>query len=623
MRKEDLVTILLREIARSKGRDDELAQRREMALNYYQGKMVDAPEGRNNIVSLDVADGLHSVMASMEPLIYSTNIDFTPNGVDDEPQAQMESDTVKWVVKQKDGYAAIFNALHDGLLIGNGWIAVDAEEEIRVTKKKYPPLAPEQMYVLKQKQHKEEEIEFEKADDGTICVRSKPVKEIKFRTVPPENMIYSDEEGTTKVSDLRFLAERKLIRKGDLLDMGVPKKEIERMDRSMPTIQSQARVLEQITPDAVQHSADTIEVFRCFIQLDTSDSRHVNRLELHEVWLMGDYVISDEPAEFIPYVCGSPLPMPHRLEGQGIFTLLKNVQESKTHILREYLDNLSVANLGRVAAVEGQVNMGDLTNGRHNGIVRVRSPGAVEPLPYSDVGGAALQGLQYMDKVRTDRIGTSVDFNEVQAQIMQSSAIAAVGTIANAEKMTALYTRNIVETLLKPLFKLVHDTLRTMVTDVMMVKMRGKWIPANPWEWMERPLVESSMGMTSLEKATRQQALQQVITMQQTLYQAGADDILVDLNNTYNALMDSLRSLDVQNPEEYYKDPMSQEAQQAMQQKAEQAQQQQQMMMEMQKQLEAFKQEFELEKQRRDLEYKKWSDELKADIEEAKMIQKT
>lgn len=624
MNKNELVTVLQAELARAKGRDDELAARREEALNYYNGKMGEPSEGNSNIVSMDVADGVHAIMASLEPLIHSTNIDFIPNGMDDEPQAQAESSAVHYVVQKNDGYATIFSAIHDGLLMGNGWINVDINEEVKVQEQNYPKVPPEALFMLSQPQVEDEEVEVEETEDGYRIVRSTPSKELEMRVVPPENIMYSDEEGVADVQKLRFIAERKVMTKSDLLELGVPASVVEEQHGTIATLAAMARTPESINTEAVQTSEQAVEVFRCFIKLDKKNDHRVHKTELHEVWMVGDHIISDNLADFIPYITGTPLPLPHRLEGQGVFTLLKNVQEAKTHILREYLDNLSVANLGRVGAVEGQVNMTDLTNGRKSGVVRMRQQGAVQPLPFADIGPQSMNGLQYFDKVRTDRIGTSVDFNEVQAQIMQSSAMAAMGQMANAEKMVALYARNFVETLLKPLFKLTHYCLRSKVAGPIFVKARGKWMQQDTTAWPARTHVNSTMGLTTIDKATRLQALNSVIAMQTQLWQMGADNILVDLNSVYNALMDQLRAQNIDTPEEYYMDPMSEEAQQAMQEKAEAAQQEKQEMVQLQQQMEQMKHQFEMEKQARDIEYKRWSDELKADIEEAKLIaQKT
>jgi hypothetical protein len=45
---------------------------------------------------------------------------------------------------------------------------------------------------------------------------------------------------------------------------------------------------------------------------------------------------------------------------------MRQIQDSKTDIIRRYIDQLEVNLLGRVTALDGRVNMDDLLNGRIN-----------------------------------------------------------------------------------------------------------------------------------------------------------------------------------------------------------------------------------------------------------------
>ena len=122
MNDNELVALVRREIEDAQGYDsDVLATKRELALDYYHGKMPAAPDGRSQVVSHDVADTVHALLAQIIPIFQSSLLEFTPQSEEDEPQAQLESDFVRWTLERSDCYKILSEAAHDALLIANGW----------------------------------------------------------------------------------------------------------------------------------------------------------------------------------------------------------------------------------------------------------------------------------------------------------------------------------------------------------------------------------------------------------------------------------------------------------------------------------------------------------------------
>lgn len=621
--KADKAAILRREIEQAQGYDaDELASVREQALQYYQGELPAKPvAGRSGIVSLDVADTVHSLLAQIMPIVKTTSIDFEPMAEQDESQAQAESDFVRRMVERSDGWTVLSEAVHDALLTGNGWLRISVDESEQVTQESYPAgLTDVERMVVSQLRVEGEQVELEDGDQLQIT-RITPTKKLLVECVPPENMLFSLGQ-VGGLDKQRMVAERRLYSVSQLLELGVSQDDIDQIPDAMPedwpgSMARSGRYGLDDT-DAVQEAERLKEIYCAYLRLDAGGK---NRSELRYMWLGGNELLKDEPAEYIPYVTGSAIPMPHRVVGTGIATLLKSIQDGKTEILRNYLDNLSVMNASRVGAVEGMVNMSDLTNGRINGVVRMRSPDAVVPLPSADIGPQAMAGLEYLDQVRVQRTGAAVDLNELQAQIMSSSATAAAGQLAKVEQMAGWYALNLTETLLKPLWLLVHRTLRDRMPEPVGARIRGQWQQTQPGQWQPRETMNITLGMTSAEKAARIMALTQVITQQQQMLQMGAAGVLVDNAKIYSAMCDWIRANDIRQPEEYLIDPSSQQAQQAQQQQAQNQQQQAQQQIQLQQQMMQMQQQFELLKQERDLEYKRWSDMLDAEVEEAKITQ--
>lgn len=619
----ELATVVRYEIQQAQGYDaDVLATKRAKALDYYNGVMTAPAEGRSAIVSTDVADSLHALMGQLDPIIKTTLIEIKPNGEEDEPQAQAESDFVRDAIEQAGGWRTIFEGVFDALLIANGWLKIQTEDVTSVTTQTFPPGLPDEAYyVLGQPTAPRQEVQIKASRLKTTVKRTTTKTKLSFECIPPEDMLFSEGAGQEDLQKLRFVAQRKLYTDAQLAELSISQETIDQIplanNTQWPAANARQGIYQnQSDNDPAQDSQRLREVYCCYILLSSADS---NKTERRYVWIGGNEILKNESAESVPYLTGSPIPMPHRVQGIGLYELLQSIQSGKTHILRNYLDNLAAANGSRVGAVEGRVNMDDLTNGRINGVVRIKDPTALVPLPAADIGPQAMAGLSYLDHVRVARVGSSVDINELQAQIMKSSATAAAGQLAQVEQMAGWFAGNLVETLLKPAFLRVHMLLRTDLAGPANAKIRGKWQQTDTGQWPVRENLEITMGMTSAQKAARVGALNQVISKQTEIIMQGGEGILTSRAKLYNAMCDWCRASDLQTPEQYLIDPNSPEAQQAANQQAQQAQQQMQQQQQQIEKLQAQIQAFELEKQRRDLEYKTWSDQLDAEVQEAKI----
>lgn len=624
MNENELAAICHRELGQARGYDsDVLSTIRAQALDLYHGRAAAAPEGRVQAVSLDVADALHATLAQIGPVVRSSEIEFEAMSQEDETQAQTETDFVRISLERASGFNAIDDACFDALLIGNGWLHCYVDTKVLVTEQKFPGnLSPEQEYALTSMNVPDTKVRLRSGKEYSVAIIEKTIKTLKVEVVPPESMLFSEQGSSFNLDELRFVARERLYTAAALRSKGISNEKINALqDASNDETGERARegaLQNDGEYDAEQDANRLKRVFCCYIRIQTG----INRVELRHVWIgqnVGDGLLLNEPADHIPFICGSAIPMPHRITGTGFGQLLRQIQESKTHTLRQYLDNLTVMNGSRIAAVEGQVNMSDLTNGRINGVVRVRSPDAIQQLPAADIGPQAITALGYLDSVRTQRVGSSLNFTEVQAQLMSSSATAAAGQLSKVELMGGWFAGNIVRTLLLPLFMMTHRILRTEMAGTVMARIAGKWQQTDTSQWGERQATDIHMGMTTTEKAERLIALTQVIQLQQGIMQQGGAGIVTDLNRLHSAMSDWIRTAQLGAPDQYLIDPQSEESQAKQAEAREKEKQARDDQVTIQATLIKMQQDFELEKQRRDLMFKKWDAELDAEIEEAKL----
>ncbi len=634
MTQDDIVALLKLEIQQAQGYEsDVLAENREKALDYYFGNMQDTPAGKSNIVSTDVADTVNSLMAQASGIFRASSVEFPPIHEQDEPQAQLESDVIQYIIEMNDEYQTFDCAAFDALLQANGWIKVEYLNETKVEEEEYTGDDPAILFQALQPKTDNESIDIIDLDEDNnnmTIERTTTKQRIKITSVSPDVMLFSPNANYHELQDIRFIAERHLYTVSDLIDMEVSEQDAKAMpnfeDEYWPAIVARESEYAETTNEEQgghQDATELKETYICYIMLDDNDNGTTERRRIH---IGGNTIISDEPAKYVNYVTGSPLPIPHRITGRSIYDLMREVQDGKTHILRQYMDNLKVMNRSRLGYIRGEVNKQELLDYRVNGVVGCDRPESIFPIPANDIGPQAVQGLQYLDSIRTARGGASVDMNNAEMQLASSSAMAAGVQAYNKEMMAGYYCKNLAHSLLKNVFLLVHKILRREWEGPLNAKLRGKWVQTNPQEWVEREHAMLRAGMTNSEKTQRAMALQGLMAQQQEWLQLGQDGEITDKGKVYNAAADWIRTQHLGNVEEYLIDPMSPEAKQAAQQKDEQTRQQQQamqqqqnMLMQMQTAIENMKNQTDRWQHETELRFKYYDAELKYDTEEAKL----
>jgi hypothetical protein len=468
---DEIGSLVRRELEIAQGYDaDILSAKREAALTYFNGStdnsyIPSAPAGRSNIVSADVRDVHGSVMSQIVHSFKTSSIEFEPISEEDEEQAQLETDVVKLQIDRNGGDKVFYEAIHDALLSGTGWIKVAVAEADEISREEYTDVTDPVMLdaILREPRGSVEVLSYDEESGALEVRRTRRNSKLVIESIDPAYMMFSPNHSQYDFQELRFVAERKLYTVAELVDMGMDMERAMELPSHRDEYWPAAVAREAITGTGhgnysessdnelggKQDATTLKECFHCYMLLDIDESGSYERYHILIGGYGGGHIVKMEPFDHIPYVPGSPLPMPHRTEGDGLYQYMKEVQDAKTHTLRSYMDNLSVMNTSRLGIVDGQVNIDDLTNGRINGVVRMKTPDSIRPLPASDVGAQAITGLEYLDKVRTQRGGASLDLNNSAMQVAQSSAAAAIGEYTAKEKMSTLFARNMVGSLMK------------------------------------------------------------------------------------------------------------------------------------------------------------------------------
>ncbi len=586
---EQLAGFLQQELTLAEGSElsgDALASEREKAWDYYLGReRSDVPAlrstpGRSSVKSLDVHDLVNAILAQVMPA-FSTDVPamFEPDGPDDEAQAEAESMVVNRVLMEDNqGYSLLYQAVKDALLFKNGILKVWAETVSETIVERHRQLDDEQIALL-------EGEGFEVVRDGESFLTKKTVEKPKVLVdvIDPGSLIWQAGYEKQTFDDARFVAERKLMTRADLIRAGFPESLVsdlqayttdvsttgsttqiaKRLDKNQPIFEAQ-------TPDQ-----DMIEIWECYLRIDMSGGLED---ELWRIMLAGRTILDKQPVQFAPYAMGTAWITPHRASGESAYQKAREVQDQKTAVLRAWMDNLNTNNHARLI-VGPSVNTDDLAISGPNRHVRADDVSQVVPIPIQDTGPSAQAALAYLDTVASHRVGAALDLQSGDAQLLQSStqigAGAANSMMAAMERQAECMTRTLSETLLRNVFLMIHRVLRTDFGQPVMIRLAGQWQSVDTSQFRPRTRLNVKTGLSPTERSRKIAALAQVVSLQTQLLGAGLSGQLVDLTGLHRALKDLCRAQMLDG--EYFVDPQSEAAQkaaQAAQQQAEKDRQQ-------------------------------------------------
>jgi len=587
--------------------DDSWSGNMQSAMDYYLLRpRGDEEEGKSAVISSDVADMVEAILSQMAPSFAGDSVvTFDALNDADETQAQLESDVVSQIIMEDNrGFYVFLESIKDALLLKNGIIKVFVEEDTTRQTETFEGLS--EIEFLQASQGNGETtakvLDAEADDQGLITARiafTTVTKTLIVRSIAPENIGIEQGYDSIFLDRCNFFFERHQNTRSEMIELGMPKKVVMQLNTMTPTDSSSTmRNLRQEQPErtANQAAQENIEWFECYYKVDMNGDGVTELIKAAVAGPDSTQMIQWEFVDFIPYASGSPFINPHRWLGYSIYDKEAGVQDVKTAALRQWLDNAGNNNVNRATVLEGQVHMGDAKNNRSSGLIRIKSPQAYMPIPINDIGPSMQSLLSYMDQMRAERGGASLELQSGEAQLGASIGSQDLDSAySTKEQLAGLMTRTLAETLIRTTYLLVHRTARSQLTAEINIKRAGEWVQTDPTTWPERNRVNIKIGLSPQDRQRKSANLEKTMQAQLGLMQQ-YDGVLVDLTKVHNSIIDWSRSADMDAPEQYWIDPESPQAQQAMQgkqqaaQQAEQAsQQQQQQFIQMNAQLEQAK----------------------------------
>ena len=553
METNDLKSILQAEIDDAIGFiESETVEQRKQALEaYLRQPYGNEVEGKSSIVTGEVAEAIDGALPSLVRIFTGSEqiVVFEPQGPQDEASAKQATDYCNWVFRRdNEGVAILHDWFKDALLQKNGIVKAYWEDKEDITKERYFDLSNDELAMLMSDESMEiveqDTTEFPIFDPmgqpvidqmgmpvmgathNVVVQKKKKSGKVTIENVPPEEFLISKKART--IADSPFVAHRQMLTRSTLIAMGFNKEQVDGLqmgDALAYTPERVARFSAGEQPYQVQtddHSMQEIEVFECYVKTDI-DGKGI--ASLTQVFYASNEILEDEKGkemveevDYVPFHSICPIPIPHKFFGNSLADRTTDIQLIKTTITRQMLDNLYLTNNARVVAVEGQVNLDDLLTSTAGGVIRAKSPNAVQQLVVQNVAQASFPMLQYLDGVQAKRTGVSDASQGLDPSVLQNVTAAAVASMqqAGAGKIE-LMARIFAETGVKSLFQGILHLLCKYQDKARMVRMRGEFVEFDPRTWANQYDVAINVGLGAGNRQEQMAMLSMVLAKQEQL----------------------------------------------------------------------------------------------------------
>ncbi|MBB3227003.1 hypothetical protein FHW69_001604 [Luteibacter sp. Sphag1AF] len=364
------------------------------------------------------------------------------------------------------------------------------------------------------------------------------------------------------IEDLRYIEHREEKTISDLISLGYDRKKVEQLSDDLNNITEEP--IERGDYDdswdtipAPEKSQRVVDLQDVYMRVDfdgdgVAEYRHIVK--------SGSYIFENEVCDGHPFAMFDCLLMPYKLVGIGIYDLLEDLQRIKTAVTRQVLDNLYMANNPRkLVNANSNTDLDALIHAQPNGIVLTDDvQGSVSELVTPFVGQAGLSMLDYYSTVRDGRSGVS-SFNQgLTGGELSKSALGSEGVeslLNQGQQRIELIARNLAEGGLKRVWSLMLKCITQHMNRHDQIMVDGEWLAINPRAWATKYDMTVSVGIGT---ASKKEQVQNLMLIGNAVQQAGgAIPGLVAPENVYNLLSKLIKASGEHNPDQYITNPQN------------------------------------------------------------------
>lgn len=280
--------------------------------------------------------------------------------------------------------------------------------------------------------------------------------------------------------------------------------------------------------------------------------------ELQYTMVVGRQVLHREEANRIPVGSIVATPVPHRHVGISIADVMVDLQDTKTSMLRQGINNLFHANNPRLFINGGKINLEDALVSRPGGVVR-SLPGQnpvfgqdIAPIVIPNIFPQAVQGMEYVDRLAERRTGVNGVFSgNVSPEVLTQTTGMAMSQMGNAAAQKVEQIARMIAPSVEYLFGCVHELILKHGHKREVVRLGGEWTAIDPSNWKRRKDLKIAVGLGSGNKDVVLGHLTNMFQMQMALLPMGVTEPKL----IYNTVAEISKMAGFGSPEMFWKRP--------------------------------------------------------------------
>lgn len=556
------------------------ATSREKAIDYYLGNMdkyVPPEANRSKVVSRDVADtigwmlpGIMRVFTASDRMAVAE-----PDTAADADYAEQVTNGLNYVFwKDNKGYEIVYNATWDALLEANGIVKTYYDDTPVYSVSFHSGLSEDQRALLLQDDEvevlasDEEDAELQDPETGLMVAvklydlkvrRKKMEGKFVVDVIPPEEFLIDGDAITTEEAAFTDHWQKKT--RSDLVAMGYDKAEVWTIPEAArnDTPEEQARKA-LLSNEATDESMELVDYHECFVRVDVDGDGEAELVRAcygggakgtlldWEVW-EDEHPFDDIPCE----------PIPHRWDARSVADETIDIQDIKTVLTRQLLNNTYWVNNPQRFVVGKIKNPDALTAPTFGEPVFGDTGASVSDMPTTYIGDKALMALTHFDEVRQARTGVGRQQMALDPDALQNQTAEASRNNRDASySQVELVARNMAEWGWSKVFR---KLMRLMIKhqkqprELMLDDKRSIVIDPRYWNADMKVTVNTGLGTGSRDRdlAMLGNVLQSQLMLADRFMAAGAVDDAIDMLPLIIQTMEKMaEAAGIRNAQDYY-----------------------------------------------------------------------
>jgi hypothetical protein len=557
----------------------EIEEDQAQALDRFYGKPYGTErDGHSKVVTREVMETVEWTMPSLMRVFAGSEkvVEFTAVGPDDMEAAELETRVVNHVAtKTNNWFSVVHNWCKDALISKVGYVKVYWDEDEEQHTEQYTGLSDQQLAALLAEdgvEPVEHDQEFAIVPDpetgepmqvafhDVTIKRMTKVGDLVLENVPQEEMRVSKKANSVCLDDLDMVAHVGVKTRSDLMGMGVDPKQVNMLGREGENKKSLEYARDQYGSDDDENSdrsMEECEFSEVYMRVDYDGDGYA---ELRRICMSGNEILRgkdgdwNEEWDVIPFAAITPSMMPHVHAGISTTDKVADIQEKKTALFRQVLDNLNLTNNPEKEVLWSQVNHDDLRKSGAGKLNRVKQMGSIREITVPFTAGASIPIMDVLDGMKESRTGVSRQTMGLDADVLAKSTMGAYQTAhRQSNQQLELIARTFAETGIKSLFLKIHALLIKHQDSAKQYRLGDEWVEVNPSEWRERKQMTVTVGVGTGDVAEQIGYLQMILQDQQQHILQGSPMVTMQhLYHTYERLIELGGLKDVQR---YYQDP--------------------------------------------------------------------